>query len=359
MMKVIDVFEPQIGRGARLGKLLASVAALLLAGSFAIEPIWALPSCPTPTLISTCCIADQAGKTYLLGSDLVENKSVDCIDIAAPSVLFEMNSHTITGPIGGGIGIHVLSTAPNAIVLGGDAVEKFAVGFQSDAANTFSEEVETALNTRGIIFNGSGAIALLPIAVANLHNGMVLTSAASGSYLIEPESISNSGNGIVLNGTTGVTIADIVAEENVGYGLWLKGASFNSIHTGVLEGNSIAGAYLGCHADGPSTAPCAIPPSNGNSIDGLFSPGLKVGSCPSGTQHNQGIGIAIDTGNKMNHVLVVTTDTNSSCGTPGDTILDGFDGNPGVACAGNFWFSDTFTIAPNHTATSAHPFCMD
>jgi Periplasmic copper-binding protein (NosD) len=359
MMKRLEVLEQQTRRGSRPGRLLASVTMLLFSGSFATGSVWALPSCPTPTTISTCCVADQAGKTYVLGTDLIENNPVDCIEISAPNVLFEMNSHTISGPIGGGTGIHVLSTAPNAIVVGAAAIEKFAVGFQSDAPNTFSELVETELNARGILFNGPGAEAFEPIALENAHNGMVLTSAASGSFLILPESVDNGGNGIVLNGATGVTIAEAVALENVGYGIWFKGASFNSLHTGELEGNTIAGAYLGCHAGGPSTAPCSIPPSNGNSIDGVFSPGLLVGSCPEGTQRDQEIGIAIDTGNKMNHVLGMKTDTSSSCGTPGDTILDGFDGNPGIACAGNFWISDSFTIAPNHTATPAHPFCMD
>jgi hypothetical protein len=346
----------------RMQRRMLGCAAALITGVFATGMAWAIPSCPTVGNITSCCNADQAGTIYTLGADLTRSNANDCIQISAPNVFFNMNSHSITGPLpaAAGVGIHVLSTAPNAIVLGGGVVEDFTTGFQSDAANTFEGIVLAEFNTRGTVFNGPGALGFEPVGISNLNNGIILTSAASGSYMLVPVSESNGKHGIVLNGTTGVTMAGPVAFQNAGYGLWLKGASFNSItEGGDLEGNTIAGAYVGCHATGPSNAACAIPPSNGNSFLGDFQ-SLVVGSCPGGNQHNQGIGIAIDSGNSKNHVAGVETNstTSGTCTHPGDISADGFDGNPGAACAGDFWFSNSFTIPPNHAPTANHPFCM-
>ncbi|HZO81421.1 MAG TPA: hypothetical protein VFB33_06965 [Candidatus Binataceae bacterium] len=296
-----------------------------------------------------------------MANDLTRSVAGDCVDISAPGVLFELNSHSIIGPTGQpGIGLHVLSTAPNTTVFGGGLIEHFATGFQTDAANTFAIEPEAVFNNRGVVFNGPGALGLVPIAELNLHNGIVVTPAADGSFLIEPVGESNNGNGIVLNGTTGVMLWDAVGIANVGYGLWLKGASFNLVNGGVLEQNTIAGAYLGCHAGGPSSSACSIPPSNGNTLEGLDSNSvpLVVGSgCPT-SPHPQPYGIVIDTGNAKNHIVVFETDTNSNCPTPGDTISDGFDNN-GAACAGNVWFDNAYTKGPNHVANPSHPWCMD
>ena len=338
--------------GSSLRRLLACTAALI-AGIFARGLAWALPACPaSPSIISSCCVANQPGKTYALGANLIAPG--ECIDISAPKVVLSMNGFGITGPGATGIGIHVLSTAPNGVIFWGPpvVVENFATGFQSDALNTFAFEPETDFNNRGMVLNGPDAFVVGAVARANVKNGIVLTAAASGSFMFGPASQVNGANGIVLNGTTGVILWKPQSLANVGYGLWLKGAFFNSVIEPLLEENTIAGAYLGCHASGPSPAACSIPPSNDNSISGG-----TVGSSCTTTPAPQAYGIAIDTGNAHNHVLFMAADTNSNCTTPGDTIFDGFDGN-GPACARNFWFANSFPLK-NHAPSSTFPLCID
>jgi Periplasmic copper-binding protein (NosD) len=359
---------------------IAGCAAGLIAALLVTNPAWALPSCPvSPTTISACCVADQAGQAYELGADLTPKKS--CIEISAPRVFFEMNRHKITSTstVPKGIGVHVLSTAPNTVVFGGpEGIANFATGFKSDAPNTVAIEVTAGFNNRGIVFNGPGAYGYSLFALGNLKNGIILTAAASGSFMYVPNSEINNNNGIVLNGTTRVTFSGPVAVNNgksgivlnrtTGvalvfpvafangqYGLWLKSSSFNSVDSGVLEENTIAGAYLGCHAGGPSGAACSVPPSNGNTLEAGLLEKLEVGSDCHSPPLPQEYGIAIDKGNQKNHVIEVTTDT--ACSGAGDTVDDGYDGN-GAGCAGNFWEFNKFPLA-NQTVTSAHPFCID
>lgn len=351
---------------------MAAGVATIISGVFVAGRAWALPTCPVfPSTISACCVADQTGQAYELGANLTS--SGNCIKISAPNVLFEMNGFTITGSPSTGIGVHVLSTAPNAIFGGGEPIEKFATGFQTDASNTFALEVITEFDTRGVVLNGPGAFGLEVIAEGSVKNGIVLTAAASGSFLddvgavsngsngivlngatnvsgLDFESATNTANGIVLNGTTGVNLFEVFSTENANYGLWLEGASVNTIEEAELEANTVAGAYLGCHASGPSASACTISPSNGNTLVGI-----EVGSdCPT-PAHPQAYGIAIDVGNGQNHVFDTSTDTN--CSTAGDTTDDGYDGN-GAACRGDFWYENTLTNK-NHTSSLAHPLCMD
>lgn len=196
----------------------------------------------------------------------------------------------------------------------------------------------------------AGGSSLLGVSlISNGANGIVLDGADDVS-VYEMGAIDNTANGIVLNGTEGVSLVLAGAEGNGGYGLWLKGASFNSITQATFLDNTIAGVYLGCHASGPSSAACAIPPSDSNV---LLS--IEVGSdCPT-VAHPQAYGIAIDVGNRKNHVFDASTST--GCSGSGDTTFDGFDGNPGANCAGNFWYNNKLT-SENHKNSTANPLCM-
>jgi hypothetical protein len=337
-------------RGVAAG-MLGAIAALWAQGV-----AWALASCPVyPALISKCCVANQPGQIYALNNDL--SAPGECIDISAPNIYFLMNGKSLTGPGATGIGVHVLSTASNVIFSGQAPIQEFAVGFQTDAPNTLAYGVEAVLNGKGIVFNGPGAFAVQPVAEGSSRHGIVLTSAASGSFIWGAASGSNSMSGFLLNGVQGVTLRGPEAVENGTYGIWFKGASFNTVIDGALEGNTLAGAYLGCNPAGPSVG-CATPPSNGNTLEGGDSLGLYVGSCPGNSQHNQPYGVAIDKGNVKNHVYAVKSDTNGSCVTPGDTLFDGYDGNPGAGCAGNFWLANSMTTE-THAWTLAHPTCMN
>ncbi len=200
-------------RAASDARLLFAFLAPLTAATLAIGQAWAVPSCPVSAPISTCCIADQPATTYQLGGDITA--SGECIDISARNVLFYLNGHTISGPVGAGIGIHVLSTAANVTVSGsgGGVVQKFATGFQSDAPNTFTELLRASLNDRGFVLNGPEAFAFLLTASANLKNGIVADATAKGSLITDPISTGNGANGIVLNGATGVTVVSDVRRE--------------------------------------------------------------------------------------------------------------------------------------------------
>lgn len=328
---------------------IAGCVGALIVGVFTASLGWALPSCPVyPATISACCVADLAGQEYMVGADLTAARN--CIKISAPNVLFDLNGRNVTGAYTG-IGVHVLSTAANAVVISQvfapAMVTHFTIGFKTDAPNTVVAEMITDFNIWGVVFNGRGATGKNFLAIGSVQNGITLTPAASGSYLYGAQAWENSKSGIVLNRTSGVAIRYPIAIRNYGYGLWLKGASSNFVYEGELEGNGVAGAYLGCHADGPSAAGCTIPPSNDNSIQSSFDYDLLVGSCPRGTQINQPYGIVIDKGNRHNHVLYVRTDSSSKCANPGDTAYDGYDGN-GVHCGENVWYKNFFS-SMNHT----------
>lgn len=324
---------------------LACIAGLI--GIFAAVPAWAISSCPVaPSPIKTCCIADQAGQSYQLGQDL--RATGDCIEISAPRVVFSMGG-SITGPGEAGIGLHVLSSAPNAVIYG-QVIQGFAVGFKTDAANTFLYGIFAQFNKRGIIFNGVDDFAVQGLAFVNTRSGIALTANATGSSLYLMGSQENGANGIVLNGVTGASVLDASVLANANYGLWLKGASSNVIYGGTYQGNGTAGVYVGCHAAGPTPGACSIPSSNGNTLYNL-----DVGSYCGPPLYSQEYGVAIDQGSGGNHVY--DTSTNKACSGAGDTTYDGYDANGGDRCHGNMWVLNFFALSNHNPPTGT--FCIE
>jgi parallel beta-helix repeat protein len=162
--------------------------------------------------------------------------------------------------------------------------------------------------------------------------------------------MSNTGPGIKLLGVTGANVIDSIATGNSTFGIWLKGASDNTIEFFTASDNTIAGAYLGCHAAGPTGAPCApgTPPANANTLSGDIVGGT-FSDVSATSPAKQRFGIAIDAGNLRNRVLDVK-------GT-GNGILDAIDENPN--CASNMWVGTTSFGKKSPSANpSGNFFCM-
>jgi hypothetical protein len=112
----------------------------------------ALPVCNATTGdITACCKITGPAKNvsgmYNFTGTVNATAGGDCIQIAAPGVELNLNNNSLEGsnptaPVG--IGIHVLATAPGALVNGGadlnpsastiGSIASFATGIQNDAA---------------------------------------------------------------------------------------------------------------------------------------------------------------------------------------------------------------------------------
>ncbi len=157
--------------------------------------------------------------------------------------------------------------------------------------------------------------------------GLELVSTA-GNFVDNFETSSNGKGGVRVELANANRIGYFSSFSNTGPGVWLDSAARNTVNDGDICGNSTSGVYIGC-APGtlPSGTSCgAAPHSNGN---------LVADTLP---QSND-VGIAIDTGNHRNRVLVADTldliGPNPPCDgadSPGDDLVDE---NPN--CDSNLW----------------------
>lgn len=342
--------------------MLLSAAFGLLMMAAVPEGAYALPVCSTTASISRCCKITKPG-IYTVSSFTAKGSSGVCIRIKAANVDLSGRSttQTITGPGPGSMkGLVIAPGADNALV-SNLAMEGFDTGVEVDANKAYLSGVSGNSGGTGVVINGKGASCFTTFGGENAHNGMVVNGR--GFFGINFGGDNNDANGIVFNptavgtfalevagennGQTGVKIKDVtggwfqsaLAYGNGKYGVWLRGSSKISLVNFTAYSNAIAGVYLGCHANGPSGAPCAsgIPPTNANT---LTAAGLEA-TANGGSSPVQKYGVAIDSGNHLNSVVFVSGSGNSSD--------DGYDGNPN--CDSNHWHSNGFT--------KIHPSCVE
>ena len=340
------------GTGRNLGAVLA-IAAVITTLSLAPSTAGA-DSCPN-TIVACCTIA--ASGAYTLANNLSANGG--CIDVTAPNVDLNLAGFSIAnvGAPGTGIGIHVLSSAPNTVILGASPITsttplitKFNTGVRSDASNVAVVNLRSNRNNQGVVFNGRSNLALRVTANSNTNVGIQLNvdaathKNATGDAVVQTSASMNSGNGIVLNGANSTFIFHVSANSNNNFGIWLNGASGNHLNRFITELNGNGGVYLGCHPSGPTGSVC---PTNSMGND-MVGNKLNDPTTDSDVNGNTNFGVAIEIGSQRNHVAGV-----AGAGNP--TNSDAIDENPG--CGNDVWVGNSFTSTT--PALNTTPICIN
>ena len=137
---------------------------------------------------------------------------------------------------------------------------------------------------------------------------------------------------------SGALLNNVTVTTSGTYGIWLRGASRNTIVNFNVSRNTNAGIYLGCFTSGgrlgnpcPPTNP-PIPPCNGNVLASIGDPCAADG--PS--QPDQYYGIVVSTGCIRNRIIGVQATGNGN----GSFGVDAFDGN--TKCGENLWSGNQF-----------------
>jgi parallel beta-helix repeat protein len=301
-----------------------------------------------------CTITAGFGATtpYTIANDLTFTSiSGACIEIAASNVALTGGTHTITGPGSGTptVGLHI-DASTKSVLLVSINVTSFGVGVKLDGRLAALSSSSANMNGRGVVVNGPVALLDVVTTTGNSQAGVQVNSTANGATLDRVTAISNTGPGIKLLGVTGANVIDSIATGNSTFGIWLNGASDNTIEFFKAADNAIAGAYLGCNAAGPTGIACSpgTLPANANTLSGDIVGGtFSDVSATSPTK--QRFGVAIDAGNFRNRVLNVK-------GT-GNGTFDAIDKNSN--CASNMWVETTsFGTKSPSPNPSGNFFCM-
>jgi parallel beta helix pectate lyase-like protein len=274
-----------------------------------------------------------------------------CIEIAASNVVLSGSAHTITGPGSATptVGFHI-DASTKSVFLSNINVTGFGVGFKLDGRLSTLSTTSASSNGKGVIINGPVALVDNFTATSNSNGGVLVNPTANGATLDRVTAMNNTGPGIKLLGVTGANVFNSIVKGNSTFGIWLKGASDNTIELFKAADNAIAGAYLGCHAAGPTGTPCSpgTLPTNANTLSGDLV-GFTFSDVSATSPAKQKFGIAIDAGNLRNRVLDVK-------GT-GNGTFDAIDENPN--CASNMWIgTSSFGTKSPSPSPSGNFFCM-
>jgi len=230
----------------------------------------------------------------------------ECIKVAAPNVELFLAGNAITGSPGPStgikFGIHILGTAPGAIVIGGGStISQFSWGILVEGA--FS-----ALS--GFSANGDGI-------------GVVLRHE-KGSQLTNFSASNNLGDGIFITNASHNFLNDFDASNNTQNGVQISSASnFDELSGFSASSNGAAGVSVTRVAVNASGS---LPPGPAHTI--VFG---------GETDDNGTFGIAV-TGSHGDTIV-----GNSAASNVTDDLFDG-----SALCTGNLWFGNTFTTA-NHS----------
>jgi parallel beta-helix repeat protein len=343
-----------------IGKRSISASIFVWAFASLLSALWVAPerayaaACSTSITACGCTITVGFGATtpYTIATNLTFVAiSGACIEIAASNVVLSGGGHTITGPSSASatVGLQI-DAGTKSVLLSSINVIGFGIGFKLDGKLSTLSSTSASTNGRGVVVNGPVALLATVIVTSNSNAGVLVNPTANGATLDRVTAMNNTGPGIKLSGVTGANVIDSIATGNSTFGIWLKGASDNTIEFFTATDNAIAGAYLGCHATGPTGAPCSpgTLPANANTLSGDIVGGT-FSDVSATSPAKQKFGIAIDAGNLRNRVLNVK-------GT-GNGILDAIDENPN--CASNMWVGTTSFGTKSPSANpSGNFFCM-
>lgn len=343
---------------ARQGWWPTLASAALAALAITLAPRWAYALSVCGSTISSCCKITNSGIYSVSQNFSATGSPSACIKIQAANVSLNGNSYTITGPGATSAmkGV-VIEPGANYSLVETLTVSGFGTGAEVDAKHSGMGYLTATSDGTGVVVNGKNAILVFTSAETNNNNGIVINgkafsgqmfggfgngangvvfnSSAVGAFAIEPEGSGNAKAGLKIKGVTGGWFQQALAEQNGTYGVWLRGTNAVSLADFTVDSNGIAGVYLGCHGDFPSTATCpaGVPPTNSNNI--FYTGGANTSTANGGSSPVQQYGVAIDAGNYLNHVFDISADSNS--------VDDGYDGN--TNCASNVWINNTFTSA--------------
>lgn len=206
----------------------------------------ALPTCSAT--ISACCMITKAGN-YQVSSSLTSSAG-DCIDVTAPRVSLNLNNAQITGP-GGGIGVHILSTATKAIVIGGAdfpgaTISGFSTALQIDASLGYLALINVENNTDDGIVNNGTEVTLADVSEYS-NGGRGLIDNASGLALLGFFTESNSSDGIVVNSSSNIRFDSVSSDGNKGNGIVLqkvRNAVISLSEAGSFSPNTLNGLVV-------------------------------------------------------------------------------------------------------------------
>jgi hypothetical protein len=336
------------------GAATVAIAAIL---ALSVTPARARAAACGPA-ISDCCKIISPG-SYSVPADFSTSATGVCIDIAASGVtltgtLANYTPPTISGPgdTTSSKGIVIEPTARQAIISDLE-VSGFGLGMAVDGPRAVLLEVLTDSNGQGKVINAARAYLNFADAGNNLGFGLKATANATNLTIVQTFSRFNGAAGFQLRNVRGAHLNGVLADGNGSFGIWLDGASANSIVSFEANDNSIAGVYLGCDKAGPNGVPCPPwrTPSNRNLISGVWvvsnANATETDSTASASNPDTpGFGVAIDTGSVRNLVTLVTSQNHKE---------DMFDEN--TDCASNIWQSNTFTTSSPAAGTT--PFCIN
>ena len=229
-----------------------------------------------------------------------------------------------------GDGVSMVSSK-GAVIKDFDANDNTGTGVSlTKSSGSLIDDFEADTNSAGgMVLNGSSANNIIDCDTdSNTGTGMAL-SGSNGNTVSDCDANSNTGNGIALSGSNGNAISNGGIYEDKNYGIWLQASSKNVVNYNDAEGNTQAGIYIGCAADGgPTGAACSgIGNSDSNRVTVNY-----VGKDGATAQK---YGVAVDLGDSMN----VISGGNLNSGPSPDTIDDYIDENPD--CDKNVWFHNS------------------
>ena len=221
----------------------------------------------------------------------------------------------------------------------------FGEGVRIDGPNATLFGTNTDRNHRGVVVNGANALLINTLSIFDEAVGIQVNQSATNFVMVGGGADAEPGVGIKLNGVRGAVLNSVESAINGSFGIWLNGASDNSITNFIAQDNGIAGVYLGCNPAGPNgqkSCP-ADGGSDGNSLSGaVFNTDFStVNNDRSGPNEPQRYGIAVGLGNVDNDLLLI--------GGADNLVDDALDENPN--CGTNRWLFNGFmsTSPPQNT----------
>jgi parallel beta-helix repeat protein len=218
----------------------------MLLASFCITVLTTSPAKANTTLTGPCpVVITQPGEYSLGAGGLSCPPNVDGVDIEASNVTLRLNSKTIEGTCGTGIGIHVLGTSAvpltAVVVLGSGTISNFTVNFLADySANSLVSAVKVASQcpeNYGFEINTTSSYWALVKDVVQAPEtsfGIDLFGPNNVAALCNVDDTINVGNNNV--------VVDNIASNNLG-GIYVYGSN-NQVYANTTNNNSAGDGIL-------------------------------------------------------------------------------------------------------------------